>query len=354
MDSDDRSGTGPEFEASALDGLLRIAGGMWASQTLCGALDLGLFDFLAEGKGASAAEVAEGLGVAGRPAEILLTACAALGLLLPDGGRERDGRYVNTPTAEEYLVRGRPHYFGDYIEMLRSHTSPGWLRVTEAIRSDSPSRWAPDQQERIFDADNRASTFWDGLRPLSSMTAGVLAAAVDFGTTPRLLDVGGGGGAFVIELCRHYPGLAATVYDLPHVCAYTAGKIADAGLSDRIGTHPGDFFEEPELPTGHDAILLSMIMHDWDEARNRELLAKCYRALPSGGRIVISELLVNDEKTGPLDAALMSMNMLVGTWGRNYTAAEYSEWLRAAGFDQVDTVRFSAPGANGAVLARKP
>ncbi|ROQ69505.1 methyltransferase family protein [Streptomyces sp. 840.1] len=344
----------PEPEAPALDGLLRIAGGMWASQTLCGAVDLGLFGFLSAEKGASAAEVAEGLGIAGRPSEILLTACAALGLLVRDDAPGADARYVNTPTAEEYLVRGGPRYFGDYIDMLRSHTTPGWLRVTEAIRSDSPSRWDPDQQERIFDAGNRASTFWDGLRPLSSMTAGVLADAVDFSTAPRLLDVGGGGGAFVIELCRRYPHLAATVYDLPHVCAYTAGKIADAGLSARIGTHPGDFFEDPELPTGHDTILLSMIMHDWGEARNRELLAKCYRALPGGGRLVISELLVNDEKTGPLDAALMSMNMLVGTWGRNYTAAEYSEWLRAAGFDEVHTVRFSAPGANGAVLARKP
>jgi hypothetical protein len=66
--------------------------------------------------------------------------------------------------------------------------------------------------------------------------------------------------------------------------------------------------------------------------------------LPSGGRIVISELLVNDEKTGPPAAALMSLNMLVETVGRNYTAAEYEQWLHAAGFMDVQTVTFEAPG----------
>jgi hypothetical protein len=69
---------------------------------------------------------------------------------------------------------------------------------------------------------------------------------------------------------------------------------------------------------------------------------------------VISELLVNDDKTGPPAAALMSLNMLVETVGRNYTAAEYGTWLHTTGFVDIQTVSFEAPGANGAVLARKP
>ncbi|MFD8478575.1 methyltransferase [Kitasatospora sp. NPDC059673] len=331
-----------------LDGLLGIANGMWAAQTLTAALDLGVFSALAATDGLTAAEAAGLLGIPARPAEVLLTACAALGLLTGV-----DGRYRNTAAAGQYLVRGGPDYLGDYITMLRDHTTPGWLRVTEALRSDTPSRWKPEQQDRIFDAENRTTAFWDGLYPLSVLTGRALAAAVDLGGSTRLLDVGGGGGGFDIEFCRRHPQLRATVYDLPFVCAYAEKRIAAAGLAERIGTHPGDFFEEPELPGGHDAILLSLILHDWDEPRNRALLAKCHRALPAGGLLVISELLVDDAKTGPLDAALMSMNMVVGTWGRNYTAAEYGEWLRDAGFSDIRTVPFTAPGANGAVIARK-
>jgi hypothetical protein len=97
-----------------------------------------------------------------------------------------------------------------------------------------------------------------------------------------------------------------------------------------------------------------MILHDWNEEHDAAILAKCYQALPSGGLIVISELLVDDEKTGPPPAALMSMNMLIETEGRNYTPSEYSAWLEDAGFKDVRTTWFDAPGANGAVSAVKP
>jgi 3-hydroxy-5-methyl-1-naphthoate 3-O-methyltransferase len=70
--------------------------------------------------------------------------------------------------------------------------------------------------------------------------------------------------------------------------------------------------------------------------------------------IVVSELLVNDDKTGPAPAALMSLNMLIETEGRNYTPAEYTEWMEDAGFRGVEMVWFDAPGANGAVIGRKP
>jgi hypothetical protein len=90
------------------------------------------------------------------------------------------------------------------------------------------------------------------------------------------------------------------------------------------------------------------------EAKDRALLRRSFETLPSGGAVVISELLVNDEKTGPAPAALMSLNMLIETEGRNYTPAEYSAWLEEAGFRQIETVWFDAPAANGAVIGRKP
>jgi hypothetical protein len=51
----------------------------------------------------------------------------------------------------------------------------------------------------------------------------------------------------------------------------------------------------------------------------------------------------------------MSLNMLVETeGGRNYTGAEYAGWLKDIGFRRVRTVRFKAPGADGAVIGFKP
>ena len=332
--------------------LMQIATGFWASKTLATANELNLFTRLSGTTGTTTKELAEALAIHPRPIEMLLTACAALGLL-----EMQDGRYRNSPLAEHFLVKGQPYYFGGFIEMLDKRLYPGWGKLTEAIRTNRPTTWNPDTQKSLFEGEDPAmmALFWEAMHSASTFTARALAEAVDFTPFKRLLDVGGGSGAYDIELCRHYPHLRATVYDLPFVTEIAAGRIAQAQLNDRVDTVAGDFFTDPEFPAGRDAVLLSMILHDWDEAKDREILRKCHAALPSGGVVIISELLADDDKTGPVPAALMSLNMLIETeGGRNYTAGEYSAWLDETGFCDIQTVRFEAAGANGVVLARKP
>ena len=329
--------------------LMALATGFWASKTLAAAHELDLFSHLAGGAGVTVAELEEQFGLHPRPAEMLLTGCAALGLL-----EKTDGRYRNSPLSEAYLVRGKPYYFGGFVQMADKRLYPGWDKLTEALRTNRPTTWDPAVQSSMFDGEDPMvlSLFWEAMHSLSTMTARKLGEAVDLSHFRRLLDIGGGSGAYDIELCGQYGELRATVFDLPHVAAIAAGKIAEAGLTDRIDTVDGNFFEQ--LPGDHDVHLLSMILHDWDEAKSRALLYRSFRALPSGGTVVISELLVNDEKTGPAPAALMSLNMLIETEGRNYTPAEYSAWLDEAGFRHIETVWFDAPAANGAVIGRKP
>lgn len=241
---------------------------------------------------------------------MLLTGCAALGLLV-----KTDGRYRNSPIADAFLVRGKPDYFGGWVQMLDQRLYPGWGRLTEAIRTNRPTTWDPDRQISLFDGEDPQllALFWEGMHSLSTLTARALGQAVDLSDARRLLDVGGGSAAYDIELCRRYPDLNATVYDLPKVTDIADRKIKDADLADRIDTITGDFFTESSLPGGHDTILLSMILHDWADDRCRLILQKCWAALPSGGRMIISELLVNDDRTGPAPAALMSLNMLIET-----------------------------------------
>lgn len=329
---------------------MALSTGFWAFKTLAAAHELDLFNHLAGRPGTTAGELAQALGLHPRPAEMLLTGCAALGLL-----EKADGRYRNTPLSEAYLVRGKPYYFGGFVQMADKRLYAGWDNLAEALRTNRPTTWDPAVQSSMFEGEDpmMLATFWEAMHSLSTMTARQLGEAVDLNHFRRLLDIGGGSGAYDIELCKQYGELRATVFDLPHVAAIAAGKIAEAGLTDRIETVGGSFFEQ--LPKDHDVHLLSMIMHDWDEAKNRALLRRSFEALPSGGAVVISELLANDEKTGPAPAALMSLNMLIETeGGRNYTPAEYSAWLEEAGFRHIETIWFDAPAANGAVIGRKP
>jgi len=331
--------------------LMELATSFWAFKTLAAALELGLFRRLSGTRGTTPHELAEALGTAERPAEMLLTGCAALGLL----GKSA-GRYRNSKLAEEFLVPGRPYYFGGFVEMLDRRLYPGWAKLVEAIRTNRPTTWDPDRQSSLFDGADPVMLehFWEGMHSISSATGRALASKVDLRRHARLLDVGGGSGAYDIELCRRHRQLRATVYDLPHVVEIAEAKAAEAGLASRIDTRGGDFFADAAYPSGHDAILLSMILHDWSEADGRRILRKCWEALPEGGLLIVCELLVNDAKTGPPPGALMSLNMLIETTGgRNYTAAEYTAWLRETGFRRVRKLRLDGPGADGALIATR-
>ncbi|HEY8983981.1 MAG TPA: methyltransferase [Streptomyces sp.] len=339
-----------EEESVSVMPIMNMVYGLWVSQTLVTAHERDLFTRFAEQPGLTPARLAARLGLEERPVEQLVTACAALGLLQRDG----DG-YRNTPMTTRYLLRDSDDYAGGWVEIVSRHDYPGWLRLDEALRTNRPTAWDSERRDSLFDDENPVvvESFWEGMSAISRPTARALAEVVDLSGGLSLLDVGGGGGAYALELSRAYPDLNVTIFDLPFVCDLTAKKVEQAGRTDRIAFARGDFFNDP-LPQGQDAVLLSMILHDWDVEQCKRILRGCHAALAPGGRLLISELLVADTKDGPLDATLMSLSMLVETFGRNYTAAEYEEWLREAGFVDVETRRFDAPAANGVVVARKP
>jgi SAM-dependent methyltransferase len=330
--------------------LMELTSGVYAFKALALADRLGLFTELSDEKSTSVAEFAARHGIAARPAELLLTACTALGLL-----EVESGQYRNSALSEEFLVEGRPYYFGGWVKVVDQHEYPAYLKAEISLRGNHPTTWDTAKQESLFAPDDPVvrELFWDGMYSLSSYTATRLATVFDFGPVLRLLDVGGGGAAFDIELCQAHPHLRATVFDLPFVGDLTLERVRSAGLADRIEFVAGDFFTDA-LPGGHDVILLSNILHDWAEDDVRRILAACADALAPGGALLICESFVDNSKAGPPLAALMSLNMLVETWGRNYTTAEYSAWLRETGLTVAGVRPFDAPGANGVLVARKP
>lgn len=331
--------------------LMQLATGFWASKALFAAHELGLFTLLSRRDGSTAAQLAADLEIAERPAEMLLTACASLGLL-----DKRDGRYHNSPLAVKYLVPGGPDYFGGFIAFNDKRLYRTYGQLTDAVRTNRPAGWDPATQRSFYDTADTIIThdFYEAMHSLSTPTGQALASVPDIRTRTRLLDVGGGSGAIAIELCRARPALTATIFDLPHVTDFAAGKIAAAGLSGRITTAAGDLFAPGPYPAGHDIALLSMILHTFTPDQDKQILAKTFACLPSGGLVLVSELLVNDDKTGPPPAALMSLTMLVEDEGRNYTAAEYEHWLTETGFRRTRRIPLDVPGANGAIIAEKP
>ncbi|MFD9061167.1 methyltransferase [Kitasatospora purpeofusca] len=330
--------------------LMQLASGFWSFKVFAAAVELGLFTRLRDGGSLTLSEAARELGIHERGADMFLASCASVGLL----DKEQD-RYRNTPLAEEFLVEGRRHYFGGFVRYCDQREYPAWHRLVEAMRTNRPLTWDPATQDSVFSAADPVMMefFWEAMHSISSFTASALAQVHDFRQHLRLLDVGGGSGAYPIELCRRHTQLSATLFDLPHVASAARARIEEAGLDEVIETAAGDFRTDP-LPGGHDVVLLSLVLHDWDEETGRGLLRKCWDALEPGGTIVICELLLNPERTGPPSAALMGMNMVVELeGGRNYSETEYLSWLTDTGFTGAHVVRLDAAGANGAVIATK-
>jgi cyclopropane fatty-acyl-phospholipid synthase-like methyltransferase len=181
--------------------------------------------------------------------------------------------------------------------------------------------------------------------PLVVHTAGIEGAR-------RMLDVGGGSGAYAIAFARASRDLRVEVFDLPTVLPIARGHIEAAGLADRITTRSGDLRTD-DFGSGFDLVLLSAICHMLGPAANRNLLERCFAALSPGGRVLIQDFILEADRTSPTSAALFALNMLVGTpEGSTYTSEEYQSWLGAAGCVDVRHIRL--PGPTGLIVGRRP
>src|SRR5690606_38285040 len=139
-------------------------------------------------------------------------------------------------------------------------------------------------------------------------------------------------------IARTHPGLAVTLLDLEAMAVEAGHYVERAGLSARVTTQPCNMFEDA-WPTGPDAHFFSNVFHDWSAETNALLARKSFAALPSGGRIFLNEILMDDDGAGPWHAAAFSLLMLVGTLGKQYSLGELRQILEGAGFTDVQAVR---------------
>jgi (2Fe-2S) ferredoxin/predicted O-methyltransferase YrrM len=317
------------------DDLNDVVRGYMPSRVVLTALELDVFS--AVGDGATTADVAGKLKTNERATEALLNAVASLGLL-----KKIDGRFQCTTATARFFSAGSR----DNAQPGLMHTANiwhGWSNLTDIVKSGTVTRGARSAEG--------TKDFIAAMHRNASERARLVLKSVGTEGVRRILDLGGGSGAYSIAFAKASPAIEAVILDVPEVVGLTKDYIERAVVASQVKIRPGDMLTSP-LDGDYDLVMLNAICHMFSPAQNRAVVKRAFGALAPGGRLVIQDFILNPDKTSPRQAALFAINMLVGTKeGSSYSEPEYAAWLREAGFAHVERVRL--PGPSDLMIGRK-
>ena len=282
------------------DRIFQMGFGFWATKTLLSAIEIGLFTELAKGP-LDAAGVGERYKFHPRGVPDFLDALVALGMLARKGTK-----YANTPETALFLDRAKPSYVGGILEMCSHRLYKFWNDLPEGLRTGKPQNEAKSGGnlfEVIYKDPAILRGFLSAMTGLSTGAAMAIAKKFPWKKYKTFVDVGAAQGALPVRVALAHRHLTGAGYDLPVVEPIFTDYVTSFKLENRVTFIPGDFFKDA-LP-GADVIVMGHILHDWNLEEKRMLI----------------------ETTGGFD----------------YTGADCTGWLKAAGFKRTSVVPLIGP-----------
>src|SRR5271166_6859724 len=274
-----------------------ITYGFMASKALFSALEFDVFTHIARGADSTKA-LATATGVAENRLFALLASLKSLGLV-----SEVEGRLVNAPATSRYLVADAPGDFRDYVRFVNGAAGyESFRHLDKALRGE---RVFPDKgwyEGLVYDSGIGGERFSSAQHMGSLGPARLMAKRVDLKDRRKLLDAGGGSGAYSIAFCNANPQLSATILDFPQTVDTAKRYAREAGLADRIMNFDGNAITT-DWPNGHDAVLMSYVWSAVGEEDIAVLAKRAAAALPSGGLLLVHDFMVDNAREGPRFAA---------------------------------------------------
>ncbi len=316
-----------DIEKEGFEQLMQVVEGFQEAKVLLVACELDLFSHLSP-DARNAADVAATLNVDSRSLAILMDALTAQGLL-----DKQEGKYSNSPLSAAYLVKESPTYRGHILKHI-NNSWDSWSHLADVVRQGKQA--VNMVQELLCNQEEFNRDFIWGMNDVGQDRALQILEHLDLGGVKKLLDLGGGAATYSIAFAKRYPELQSTVFDVPLTIKVAQENIELNGLQARIKTKKGDFFQD-DFGSGYDTVWVSQILHAHGEPKCKQLLGKAYRALEPGGRLIIHDFILSEDRTAPLKSALFAVHMLAATEaGRVYTPAEIMNWLKDVGLTNVD------------------
>ena len=325
MVNDSSPSESPAAERVDTTRLQRLARAYTESAVFYAAIDLELFTHVAGGAG-TIGELAPLMGTSELNAERLVTVCVAMGLL-----ERSEGRLRNAPDCEKFMVKGSPRYAGPWMEFTRPEV-PDWFDLTNRLTDPTPPKTLGMYDGLTVE---RARRYHQATYSIGMGAGRRFCRQVDLSGRRKLMDLGGGSGAYSINAVQSFAGLEAVVFDLPPVTVVTGEYLEQNGVADRVSTMGGDFINDP-LPTGCDVAVMASNLPIYDSANIQTVISKTFAALEPGGEMHLVGEMLEPDGVGPLDAALWGMaEVHYGSGGRAHSIPECLGYFEQAGFTNV-------------------
>jgi len=313
-----------------------------AAFALLAGMQLDVFTPLKNGP-MTAEQIAGAIGVAPGRVRLLLYCLVAAELLI-----EHDGRFSNTPEANQFLVKGAPAYMGNkHASIAQRWTSS--LKTAESIRSGVP-------QAKLDFSNSPPEEIEKFLRNINANTvpaARTLLDKYDFSSVKTLVDVGSGGAGLAISITKAHPYIKTTAIDLPQVVPIARKIVAEEGLGDRVDVIAANVVSGP-VPGAYDVAVLKGLLQVLSPQDARLAVNNIGAAVNPGGKIYIIAQILDDSRMSPSEAVWFNLAFINAyDAGESYTESEHRTWLMEAGFVEIERADFLLDGS-GLMTARKP
>ncbi|CAN5402712.1 hypothetical protein BH11MYX1_BH11MYX1_14200 [soil metagenome] len=255
-------------------------------------------------------------------------------------GRRRMRPLRDLLVAMGHLGRDGERVIAADVPAPREVAHGGWGLMVEVFRSDKALPVEGGEVEQRYHAH---------LTEVGAPAAAELATLLGGAS---LIDLGCGAGTYTAAFLDAHPAARATGIDFWDVVPIAKKFLARFGervrlIADEISTVQGR--DEYEVA------LLANVVHLHAPVFCRKYVERAARLLVPGGRLVIKDLRLDEDRRGPMSGLMFALNMAIYTGGGDvYPTSQLREWCEAAQLGAIEEHRLETSPDSVVIVASKP
>lgn len=250
-----------------------------------------------------------------------------------------DGELALTNKAKTFMLKSSPYYKGD--DILRKSNKDIHERVKSALlKGEASLKYGNESITQMWEKakinTNTAEFFTHQMHQLMAYPAHHHCLQCSIKESAELVDLGGGSGAWAIELSKNNSGMKISIFDLPEVLdiARTIVRSQESNFSN-INFVAGSFFDS--IPESQN-YLLSNILHDWPLDKCATLLSNIRKSMKDNGSLYIHECLLDESRITPTFTSLFNLLMAVNHNSQQFTFNELKNLVENQGFKNLEII----------------